>query len=220
MSARRVGEPQEPRVSAPDLPEPLHEVDALKAGDDVIQARISGLTGDVDASRATVSESVVADADVGRFDLTLARLTDVEIADLRATELIGSRGSWRNVRLTGGRIGALDLGRAELYSVELRGVRIDYLTLAEADASDLLIADCTIGTLDLPGAKLSRVRFTGTRAEEVDTRELRSTHVDLRGLDALAYTSPAGLRGATLAPRQVELLAADLASALGIDVRD
>jgi len=219
VSGRIGAGPQEPRISAPDLPDRLDEVGALEPGDDAIQARISGLAGDVDAPRASVAESII-EGDVGRFDLTLARLTDVEIADLRATELIASRGSWRNVRIRGGRIGALDLGRTELYSVELRGVRIDYLTLAEADASDLLIADCTIGTLDLPGAKLSRVRFEATRADEVDTRELRSTHVDLRGLDAVAYTSPAGLRGSTLAPRQVELLAADLASALGIDVRD
>lgn len=219
MSGRVGAGPQEPRISAPDLPDTFDEADALEPGDDVIQARVRGLAGEVDAARATIAESTI-EGDVGRFDLTLARLTDVEIADLRAIELIASRGSWRNVRITGGRIGALDLARADLYSIELRGVRIDYLTLAEANASDLLIADCTIGTLDLPSAKLSRVRFEGTRADEVDSRELRSTHVDLRGLDAVAYTSPAGLRGATLAPRQVELLAADLASALGIDVRD
>jgi uncharacterized protein YjbI with pentapeptide repeats len=219
VSGRVGAGPQEPRISAPDLPDTFDEADALEPGDDVIQARVRGLAGEVDAARATIAESTI-EGDVGRFDLTLARLTDVEIADLRAIELIASRGSWRNVRITGGRIGALDLARADLYSIELRGVRIDYLTLAEANASDLLIADCTIGTLDLPSAKLSRVRFEGTRADEVDSRELRSTHVDLRGLDAVAYTSPAGLRGATLAPRQVELLAADLASALGIDVRD
>jgi uncharacterized protein YjbI with pentapeptide repeats len=213
------GEPQAPRISTPDLPDRLDEVGSLHPGDDLIQARLAALSGDVDAARATVAESVI-EGDVGRFDLTLARLTDVEVAEVRATELVASRGSWRNVRVTGGRIGALDLARAELYSVELRGVRIDYLTLAEADASDLLIADCVIGTLDLPSAKLSRVRFEGTRADEVDTRELRSTHVDFRGLDAVAYTSPAGLRGSTLAPRQIELLAADLAAALGIDVRE
>lgn len=209
-----------PRISAPDLPDRLDEVGALAAGDDVVQARVTGLRGDVDAARLTLTESVVSDADTDRFDLTLARLADVDIDAPRATELIASRGSWRNVRITGGRIGALDLGRADLHSVELRGVRIDYLALGEADVSDLLVADCTIGTLDLPGATLARVRFERTRADEVDTRELRASHVDLRGLDAVAYTSPAGLRGATLAPRQVELLAADLATAFGIDVRD
>ncbi|MDL9979594.1 pentapeptide repeat-containing protein [Microbacterium candidum] len=209
-----------PRISAPDLPRGLDDVRTLTAGDDVLQARVTGLRGAVDAARLTLTESVLADVDADRFDLTLARLADVDIDAPRATELIASRGSWRNVRITGGRIGALDLGRADLHSVELRGVRIDYLALGEADVSDLLVADCTIGTLDLPRATLARVRFERTRADEVDTRELRASHLDLRGLDAVTYTSPAGLRGATLAPRQVELLAADLAAAFGIDVRD
>jgi uncharacterized protein YjbI with pentapeptide repeats len=218
--ARPAPGPLAPRITEPDLPRALDDVGALDPGDDVAQARISGLRGDVDAARATLSECLIVDADVDRFDLSLARLADVEVSDLRATELIAARGSWRNVRVTGGRIGALDLTRAGLHSVELRGVRVDYLALGEAEASDLLVGDCVIGTLDLPLATLSRVRFEGTRADEVDTRELRSAQVDLRGLEAVAYTSPAGLRGATLGLRQVELLAGDLATALGIDVRD
>ena len=143
----------------------------------------------------------------------------MEVVGLRAAEVVATRGTWRNVRLTGGRVGALELGRAELSSVELRGMRIDYLTLAGAAASDVVFVDCAIGTLDLPGATLSRVRFEACRADEVDTRDLRAAHVDLRGLDAVGYTAPAGLRGATLSPRQVELLASDLAAALGIGVR-
>ena len=91
--------------------------------------------------------------------------------------------------------------------------------MARATASDVTFVDCVIGTLDLPGATLSHVRFEGCRADEVDTRDLRAEHLDLRGLDAVAVTSPGGLRGATLAPRQVELIARDLAVALGIDVR-
>lgn len=218
--ARAASGPLAPRISDPDLPGSLDEVVGLAAGDDVLQARVSGLRGDVDAARLTLTEAVVADVDVDRFDLTLARLADVEFDAPRATELVASRGSWRNVRITGGRIGALDLGRADLHSVELRGVRIDYLALGEADVSDLLVADCTIGTLDLPAATLVRVRFEGCRADEVDTRDLRASHVDLRGLDAVTYTSPAGLRGTTLGLRQVELLAGDFAAAFGVDVRD
>jgi len=218
--ARAGDRPLPPRLSEPDLPRELDDVDAITAGDDVLQSRIVGLHGDVDASRATLSECRVVDADVDRLDLTLARLTDVEVTGLRATELVAPRGAWRNVRIDGGRIGALDLTRAELQSVELRGVRIDYLALGEVDASDIVIGDCTIGSLDLPAAKLSRVRLERTRADEVDTRDLTATNVDLRGLDAVTYTSPAGLRGATLALRQVELIAGELAVALGIDVRD
>ncbi|HWT34499.1 MAG TPA: hypothetical protein VN107_12080 [Microbacterium sp.] len=209
-----------PQVSAPDLPDALRETGALVPDAELVQSRIARLGQRVDASRAVLAESVLDATSVDRLDLTLARLSDMEVVGLRAAEVVATRGTWRNVRLTGGRVGALELGRAELWSVELRGMRIGYLTLAGAAASDVVFVDCAIGTLDLPGATLSRVRFEDCRADEVDTRDLRAEHVDLRGLDAVGYTAPAGLRGATLASRQVELLASDLAAALGIDVRD
>jgi len=162
----------------------------------------------------------VCAASVSRLDLTGATLSDVDIADLRATELVARNSRWTTVRLTGGRIGTLDLTGAELRGVELRGVRIDYLSLRGADASDVLIADCTVGTIDLPLATLSRAAFPGTHADEVATDALRAQHVDLRGLDALTFTSPESLRGTTLSEQQVDALAVPLARALGIDVRD
>jgi uncharacterized protein YjbI with pentapeptide repeats len=219
MAGTAVG-PAAPRVSAPDLPDFLDEVSILGPGAEISQARVERLDEQVDASRALLTECVLDASGVDRFDLTLARLSDVEITGLRVADVVATRGTWRNVRAIGGRIGALDLGRAELASVEVRGLRVDYLALAGATVSDVVFVDCMIGTLDLPGATLSRVRFEGCRADEVDTRDLRAQNVDLRGLDAVSFTSPAGLRGATLATRQVELLAADLAVALGIVVRD
>ncbi|KHK98261.1 hypothetical protein LK09_04265 [Microbacterium mangrovi] len=218
--ARAAAGPAAPRVSAPDLPDDLDEVSFQGPGAEISQAQIGRLDEEQDASRTLLTECVLDATGVDRLDLTLARLADVELAGLRAAEVVATRGTWRNVRSVGGRVGALDFGRAELASVELRGIRVDYLTLAGATAADVVFVDCAIGTLDLPGATLSRVRFEGCRADEVDTRDLRAEHLDLRGLDALSFTSPAGLRGATLATRQVELLAADLAVALGIDVRD
>jgi uncharacterized protein YjbI with pentapeptide repeats len=102
----------------------------------------------------------------------------------------------------------------------LDGLRIDYLTVAGATLADVEISGCRIGTLDAPGARLNRMRFTGTTADEVDTRELRSADLDLRGLDAGAFTDVRALRGATLNTAQVEAHAAAFAAALGLDVRD
>lgn len=209
-----------PRAATPDIPDSLDPVAGIARADDLVQARIEGLSGTVDAAHAHVAECVVAAASVDRLDLTGASLSDVEITDLRATELRAVESRWRNVRLTGGRIGTLDLRSAELDGVELRGIRIDYLALPAARVNDLVVADCVIGALDLPQATLTRVRFEDSRADEVDTRGLRSEHLDLRGLEAVSYTDPAGLRRATLSFRQVEHLAPALATALGIRVDD
>lgn len=216
----RARTPLPPRISAPDLPRQLEAVHGLERGADLLGSAVGGLEGEVDAAHARLSECTVAEASVARLDLTGATLTDVLVDGLRATEVVARDARWRNVLVAGGRVGTLDLSGAELDSVELRGVRIDYLSLRGATVSDLLVTDCVIGALDLPLATLSRVGFDRSRADEVATDGMRAEHLDLRGLEALAFTRPDALRGATLSPRQVELFATAFAAALGIDVQD
>ncbi|MCR2811713.1 hypothetical protein NQ166_08400 [Microbacterium sp. zg.Y1090] len=212
--------PRPPRQALPDLPPRLTAGTALGRRSDVSQTRLEGLTADVDAAHARLVECVLAASAVGRLDLTGATLIDVAIEDLRATTVAAVSGTWRSVAVTGGRIGTLDLSRAQVDAVEVRGARIDYLALGQAVVADVLIADCVIGSLDLPGASLERVRFEDSRADDVDTREMRATDLDLRGLQALGYTDPAALRGATLSAHQASALAESFAAALGVQVRD
>lgn len=219
MSARPV-RPVPPRSADPDLPARLAPVTTLERRADLAQARVEGISGDVDAAHSRLVECILALSALERLDLTGATLIDVEIEDPRATTLAAVSGTWRAVRITGGRIGTLDLSRARLDAVEIRGARIDYLSLGQATAADILVADCVLGTLDMPAARLDRVRFEGCRVDDVDTRELRAVDLDLRGLEALGFTDLQTLRGATLAPHQVAALAESLAAALGIDVRD
>ena len=62
------------------------------------------------------------------------------------------------------------------------------------------------------------------RSAPIDQRAIEAgegkEESDLRGLEAVSYTDPAGLRRATLSFRQVEHLAPALAVALGIRVDD
>ncbi|TDN92772.1 pentapeptide repeat-containing protein [Microbacterium sp. BK668] len=212
--------PLPPRISAPDLPDPLEAVRGLARHADLLGARVEDLAEEVDAAHARLSECAVAEASVSRLDLTGASLTDVLFDGLRATEVVARDARWRNVLVTEGRIGTLDLSGAELDSVELRGLRIDYLSLRGARLADVLLTGCSIGTLDLPLATVSRTAFADSRADEVETDGLRAEHLDLRGLEALAFTRPESLRGATLSSRQAELFASAFAAALGIEVQD
>ncbi|MFT3875827.1 MAG: hypothetical protein QM708_05315 [Propioniciclava sp.] len=214
--ARRSKGPLPPRTCAPDLPVHLDDVTTLNPGDDLADARIAGLVGEVDAQHGRLDACVIEDASVDRIDLCGATLTDVRLSGVRATTLAARDGRWRNVLFTGGRIGTLDLLRAELDGVELRGLRIDYVSLASASVDDVRFVDCVIGAIDLPDARAERVAFEDCRADEVDTRGLRATEVDLRGLDALSFADPAGLRGATMTELQAAQHAASFAAALGV----
>jgi uncharacterized protein YjbI with pentapeptide repeats len=211
--------PLAPRISTPDLPEKLAP-GTLGRGTHVDGSLIEGIAGRRDASHVHIVESILRGVDAEGLDLSGSTLSDVEIEDLRAVDVSFRETRWQTVRMTGGRIGTLDLSRSDLTGVEIRGVRVDYLTLAGSTASDLLFADCTIGSLDAPQAKLARVAFEGCRVDEVDNRDWRIEHVDLRGLEAVRYLDMAALRGATLSERQVTALGPGFADAAGVLIRD
>jgi len=202
---------------SPDLPAVL-DAGELAPRADLMGTLIDAPTGAASAAHGRIAESRIASASVDRLDLTGTGLSDVAIDQIKAVELIARDGAWRGVEISGGRIGTLDGLRAEWDGVVLRGIRIDYLSLPSAEIGDLLVVDCEIGTLDVPEARLTRVRFERSRADEVDTRGLRAVDLDLRGLEALSYTDPRGLTGATLDARQAELHAAAFADALGIRI--
>ncbi|QCR40386.1 hypothetical protein C1N74_08120 [Microbacterium sp. SGAir0570] len=217
--ARPRSRPAPPRASDPDLPRHLEHA-ILSRHADLVGSSITVGAGPVDGAHARVSESVVGPGTPDRLDLTGAVLADVALIDLATAEFRSGDGSWRTVTLNGGRIGTLDAQRARWDGVILRGIRIDYLSVPAATLRDVLIVDCRIGTLDAPGAVLERVGFIDTTVDEFDTRALSSTDLDLRGLEALAFTDIRALAGATASRRQVEAHAPAFAAALGWDVRD
>lgn len=210
--------PLAPRISTPDLA-PQLEPGTLVSRADLVGALVEGVRGAVDAAHSQISESVLRDLDVSSLDLSRSRLADVDIHDLRGVDVNARETRWQTARVIGGRIATLDLSRSILSGVELRGLRIDYLTLAGCEAFDLLFVDCVIGSLDAPRATLNRVGFEGCRVDDVDNRDWKIEHVDLRGLDAAHYLDMAALRGATMDEQQVTTLGRDFATAVGVDVR-
>ncbi|MDT0157452.1 pentapeptide repeat-containing protein [Microbacterium sp. ARD32] len=208
---------QAPRVSAPDLPDHLDAARPQRSAE-LLSARIE-LSGDVDLAHSTLEQCVLAGS-AESLELTGATLMDIDMSGLRIVELRARDATLRRVRLCGGRIGTLDLSDTRIHELELSGVRIDYLTLGGTKAVDVRIDDCQITALDLPAATLTRVAFSETRADEVDPRELRAEHVDLRGLDALSFLDVTSLRGTTLSVLQVQQLSPVLAASAGIFVRD
>lgn len=206
-----------PRVSPPDLPDVLTTAVPRRA-DDLLAAELT-LRGDVDLAHSSLEQCRVT-ADAEGVDLVGATLLDVELSAPRIASLTMRDATVRRLRISGGRIGTLDLSSARIAELELVDVRIDYLTFGGARGEDIQLTGCTLRSLDMPQAELTRVRFENCRADEVDPRGMRATHVDLRGLDADAYLDVNSLRGVTMSPFQVQLLAPVMAAGLGIRLRD
>ncbi|MDQ0641868.1 pentapeptide repeat-containing protein [Microbacterium murale] len=215
--ARSSESPAAPRVSIPDIPPRLRDAAAARNAD-LLAARLD-LSGTVDLAYASL-EQCVMNADADGIDLIGATILDVDVPDIRVASLSLRNAGIRRLRISGGRIGTLDLSSTRIDELELRDLRVDYLNLGGAKGTDLLFSGCAIRTLDMPQAELTRVRFEDCRSDEIDPRGLRATDVDLRGLDAIAFTDANGLRGTTLTTFQVQQLAPTLAAGVGIQVKD
>jgi uncharacterized protein YjbI with pentapeptide repeats len=215
--ARSSDSPAAPRVSVPDIPPRLSSAVAARSAD-LLAARLE-LSGTVDLAYASLEQCVIT-ADADGIDLIGATILDLDIAGIRVASLSLRNAGIRRLRIVGGRIGTLDLSSARIDELHLHDLRVDYLNLGAAKGTDLLFTGCTIRTLDMPQAELTRVRFDDCRSDEVDPRGLRATDVDLRGLDAIAFTDANGLRGTTLTTYQVQQLAPTLAAGVGIRVQD
>lgn len=178
-----------------------------------------GGRGTAEAPYADLTECRISGGVYDAITLPHASVRDVELIAV-ATVSMSLRGSHvRRLRIDGGRIGTLDLADADIDELIISGARIDYLSLGRAQVADAVISASAIGTLDAPAAKLVRVTFDQTRVDELDLREARNTDVDLRGLDVAHHLDPRGLAGVTMTELQVQLIARELASGAGIDVR-
>jgi uncharacterized protein YjbI with pentapeptide repeats len=130
----------------------------------------------------------------------------------------GARSDWRDVEIRDSRFGSV-----EAYDTAWRGIRftrckLGYVNLRAAELLDVAFVDCTIDEIDLLDASARRVAFEATRITTLNASGARLTDVDLRGADLGQVVGMAGLRGATISPEQLQLMAPALADLAGLVV--
>lgn len=153
--------------------------------------------------------------------LDRATFLETRFERLDAPVLQAARSTWREVELVDSRIGSGELYDAELRTVHVSGCRLGYLNLRDAVLTDVLVEDSAIDELDLAGARATRVALRGCRVGALVLNRAVLTHVDLRGVEGLSRVEGIdGLRGATITPEQLALLAPLLAEHVGLQVRE
>ncbi|NEN78206.1 pentapeptide repeat-containing protein [Nocardioides zeae] len=210
-----------PRIAAPALG-PLVDGDptALRPGGEVDGLRFGGLRlGALELAGARLIESQLEDVHADEADLSGARLSDVALdgVSLPVVRAIGTQ--WRDVRVTG-RIGSLEAYESSWRSVHLVGCKLSFVNLRGAELLDVLLEGCVVEELDLGGAALSRVRLADTTVGRLDVQQAQLADVDLRGARLDDVTGVRDLRGATVSPAQLALLAPAIAAELGLRVED
>lgn len=215
-------EPRSPRVPALRLHDLTDASVPVAAAGDIVEAhRISGIHAETLALEGlTFTECHLDRWQAGRVTLSASRLMDVRITEWGVPVLVAPRLNARAVELDGSRLGAVDLHGAGIMRAHLSGSKLDWVNLRAAELTDVEVQGCTFDEIDLTDARLTRVAFRDCSVGTLNLHNTRLEHVDLRGLQLRAVNGPGHLRGATISPFQLGELAPQLASHLGINVRD
>lgn len=165
-----------------------------------------------------IEECVIDTLRADDADLRGLRVRDSLVDVLDAPILRASSSSWREVRVSGGRVGSAELYDAGLNGVEFVGMKFGFVNLRGSTITDVVFRDCVIDELDIADAKLLRVSFDGSSIRAAEGSNTRIDHVDLRGADLDRVERLEGFRGATIGADQLYTLAPLLAAQAGYRV--
>lgn len=141
------------------------------------------------------------------------------LADVHGASVELADSTWRDARISGGRLGAMMMAAGTWTGVRVLGSRIGFLNLAGAKLEDVLFEDCEIGSLDARGAQLRSVAFVDCSMDELNIAEATLDKVDLSGLRLRSLVGIERLRGAIVGHQQLLDLAPLLAAQFGLEVR-
>lgn len=216
----------------PRRPTPAPRIEPLHHGD-LVTGSPEELTGDADLEgrlfndvetdvlvlrAASLQDCRIAGATAPEGDWMHARLRETSLERVELPVVRAARGSWRDVHVSGSRLGSVEAYEISWQSVHFVGCKLSFLNLRGAELLDVAFTDCIVEELDLVQTTARRVSFTDTRVPRLNLQHARLEHVDLRGAELQELDGLDGLRGATVSPVQLSLLAPLLAREKGLEV--
>ena len=194
--------------------------DSLVPRTELHSARFSELTLDeLELANAHLDGVHFDGLSADRATLAGASLTEAVLARVNVPVLDAPRSRWTDVEISG-RIGAFTAYESSLRSIHFIGCKLSFVNLRASDLLDVAFTDCSIEELDLGGAKCRRVQLTNTQIGTLDVRQAKLVDVDLRGADLRKIAGLEHLRGATVTPDQVAMLAPLFAEHMGLNTEN
>jgi uncharacterized protein YjbI with pentapeptide repeats len=157
---------------------------------------------------------------VDGLSLRRTRIVESALSNVHGTSVDLADSTWRDSRMTGGRLGAAMLTGADWNGVRIRGSRLGFVDLAGAVLEDVVFEGCAIGSMDVRSARLRSVAFVDCTVDELDVAGATLSKVDLSRAALRSLVGVQSLRGAIVSHAQLLDLAPLLAAQLGLAVRD
>jgi uncharacterized protein YjbI with pentapeptide repeats len=174
---------------------------------------------DQDASDARFLECRLLRCCIDGLSMRRARIVESLLADVHGASVDFTDSTWRDCRMSGGRLGALALAGATWASIRVRGSKLGFVNLAGARLEDVVFEECEIGGLDARAAQMRSVAFVDCTIDELNVAGATLLKVDLSGARLRSLVGVESLRGAIVSHEQLLDLAPLLAAELGIEVR-
>jgi uncharacterized protein YjbI with pentapeptide repeats len=151
------------------------------------------------------------------IDLSGARVSEIELERVNLPVVRAARSEWRGVTI-GGRLGSLEAYDSRWRSAHFSGCKLSFVNFRGAELIDVAFTDCLIEELDLLDAAVHRVSLTGTRVAHLNVQHSDLHDFDLRAATLESIDGLMSLRGTTITPAQLSLLAPLLADEMGLRV--
>ena len=148
-----------------------------------------------------------------------ARIVGSLLEAVHGSSVDFSDSTWRDSRVSGGRLGAVTLAGATWTGIRVCGSKLGFVNLAGARLDDVVFEECEIGGLDARSAQMRSIAFVDCTMDELNVAGASLSKVDLSGARLRSLVGVESLRGAIVSHEQLVDLAPLLAAQVGLEVR-
>jgi uncharacterized protein YjbI with pentapeptide repeats len=176
---------------------------------------------DVDAGSSRFMECAFENVQFQDVRLRRAKFTDVWWRGARMLTVDFAESEWLDASVLSSALAGVQGFGAQLRRVVFQRCKLDAVNLRGAFLQEVVFEDCILRDVDLTGAKMLDVGFPGSALRSAKFAKAKLTRVDFRDATVLEVVDGyEHLRGGIVDSGQAVELAADLAAALGISVRE
>lgn len=172
-----------------------------------------------DASDARFLECRLERCRLDGLSMRRARILESLLTEVHGASVDFADSTWRDSRVSGGRLGAVTLTGASWTGMRVRGCHLGFVNVAGAQFEDVRFEQCEIGSLDARTAQLRSIAFVDCTVDELNVAGATLSEVDLSGARLRSLIGVESLRGAIVSDEQLVDLAPLLAARLGLEVR-
>lgn len=172
-----------------------------------------------DASDARFLECRLERCRLDGVSMRRGRIVESLLTEVHGASVDLADSTWRDSRVSGGRLGAVTLTGASWTGIRVRGSHLGYVNVAGAELQDVRFEGCEIGSLDARTAELRSIAFVDCTVDELNVSGAKLFDVDLSGARLRSLIGVESLRGAIVSDEQLVDLAPLLAAQLGLEIR-